>query len=215
MLIRKLSVYLAEDHLITINGVEKMLAGHPFIELTGTYSSAETLLKAFENETPDVLLLDIHIPDMQGDEVARIISEQYPGVAILALTNMDLIFHVRNMFLNGARGYLLKSATRNTLVEAITTVSRGEQYIDMSLRDKLAYEMTNTKMSFFKSVLTKREQKILELIAEEKTNTEISKELYLSQRTVENHRTNLFYKLGVKNSAGLIRKAIQLGLIKA
>jgi DNA-binding NarL/FixJ family response regulator len=209
----KLSVYLADDHAITISGIEKMLADHPLIELSGTYMSGDALLKALESKTPDVILLDIQMPGRQGDELAKIISEQYPTIAILTLTNMDMVFHVRNMFVHGARGYLLKSATRNTLVEAITVVSRGEQYIDIALREKMAYELTN-KRAQFKSMLTKREQKILELIAEEKTNTEIAEELFVSQRTVENHRTNLFFKLGVKNSAGLIKKAIQMGLIK-
>ncbi|MCX2430390.1 response regulator transcription factor [Pedobacter sp. GR22-10] len=163
---------------------------------------------------PDVLLLDIQMPGMQGDELAQAITAKYPGVAILALTNMDMPFHVRNMFASGVKGYLLKSATKNILVSAIETVSRGQQYIDISLKEQLAFELVEGRRSGMVPVLTQREKKILEMIAEEKTNPQIAGELFISLSTVENHRTNLFFKLGVKNAAGLVRKGIQMGLIR-
>lgn len=210
----KIELAIADDHPIVINGLEKMLKYHALIDLVFTASNGEQLLGKLKSIQPDVLLLDIQMPGMQGDELCKIISEAYPAIAILILTNMDQTFHVRNMFMNGARGYLLKSASEMTLVEAITTVSRGQQYIDEALRSKMAYEMTDSRRAKIKSMLTKREQKILELIAEEKTNEEIAKELFLSRSTVENHRLNLFFKLEVKNAAGLIRKAIQLGFIR-
>lgn len=210
----KLKLSIADDHPIVINGLEKILKGHSLIDLIYTANEGASLLEKLKQQQPDVLLLDIQMPGLQGDELCKIISDLYPAVAILILTNMNLTFHVRNLFMNGAKGYLLKSTSESVLVEAITAVSRGQQYIDVSLREQMAYEMTDSRRAKIKSMLTKREQKILEMIAEEKTNEDISKELFLSRSTVENHRINLFFKLEVKNAAGLVRKAIQLGLIK-
>lgn len=210
----KIKVSIADDHYIVTNGIATMLKDHPLVELVNVAQNGKMLLQQLREQQPDVLLLDIHLPDIQGDELAKIITEQYPAVAILVLTNMDQVFYVRNMFMNGVKGYLLKSANTPTLLEAIETVSRGNQYIDAAMRDQMAYELLDTRKAQYKPMLTKKEQKILELIAEEMTNSEISKALFISVSTVETHRLNLFFKLGVKNSAGLIRKAIQMGFIK-
>jgi DNA-binding NarL/FixJ family response regulator len=211
----KIKVSIADDHPIVLSGLEKMLKEHPLLELCGAFRSGDALLQGLQLVQPDVLLLDIQMPGKQGDELARIISETYPQIALLVLTNMDQAFHVRNMFMHGARGYLLKNADQYVLVEAIETVNRGRQYIDASLREQMLYEMLDTKHTHTSiPTLTKREQEVLELIAEEMTSQQIAKELYISLSTVENHRLNLFFKLGVKNAVGLIRKAIQFGLIK-
>ncbi len=210
----KIKVSITDDHLIVANGVYTMLKAHPLIEMTGIYTSGKQLLLQLEQKEPDVLLLDIQLPDIQGDELARIITEKHPLVAILVLTNMDQVFYVRNMFMNGVKGYLLKSADTPTLVEAITAVYRGQQYLDSNMQQQMAYELLDARKAQAIPKLTKREQKILELIAAEMTNTEIAQELYLSISTVETHRLNLFFKLGVKNAAGLVRKGIQMGLIK-
>jgi len=210
----KIRVSIADDHHIVTNGIAAMLKDHPLVELVSVAQNGKTLLQQLEAQQPDVLLLDIHLPDIQGDELAKIITEQYPAVAILVLTNMDQVFYVRNMFMNGVKGYLLKSANTPTLIEAIAAVSRGSQYLDAAMREQMAYELLDTRKAQTKPMLTKKEQKILELIAEEMTNSEISKALFISISTVETHRLNLFFKLGVKNSAGLVRKAIQMGLIK-
>ncbi len=210
----KIKVSITDDHLIVANGVSTMLKEHPLIELTGVCTNGKQLLAHLEQQQPDVLLLDIQLPDMQGDELARLITEKYPLVSILVLTNMDQVFYVRNMFMNGVKGYLLKSADTTTLVEAITAVYRGQQYVDSNMQQQMAYELLDARKAQTIPKLTKREQKILELIASEMTNTEIAKELYLSISTVETHRLNLFFKLGVKNAAGLVRKGIQMGLIK-
>jgi len=211
----KIKVCLLDDHPIVITGLKKILEAHPQIELTGAFQRGDALLRALESMRPDVLLLDIQMPGKQGDELAKLIMERYPQTAILVLTNMDQPFHVRNMFLNGVKGYLLKSAGEHTLIEAITTVHRGSQYIDNALREQMAHEIPDGRRAQNRLQLTTRERNILELVAAEMTNAEIAKKLYISLSTVETHRNNLFFKLGVKNSAGLVRKAIQLGLIKA
>lgn len=204
---------MVDDHLIVANGIATMLKDHPLIELINISKTGTELLKNLKKTQPDVLLLDIQIPDIQGDELAKIVVKEYPKIAIIVLTNMDQVFYVRNMFMNGVKGYLLKSTNTESLVEAITTVNRGNQYIDSAMREQMAYELLDTRKAQTKPMLTKREQKILELIAAELTNTEIASELFVSISTIETHRLNLFFKLGVKNSAGLVMKAIQLGLL--
>lgn len=209
----KLKVSIADDHTIVLNGVSTLLRNHPLIEISHLSPNGKELLANMKKEQPDILLLDIHMPDIQGDDLAKTLSEQYPDTGIIALTNMDQTFYVRNMFMNGVKGYLLKSAGKEALIEAIETVSRGKQYIDKHLREQMAYEMLDLHHAHNKPMLTKREKQILELIANEKTNSEISKALNISVSTVENHRINLFFKFSVKNVAGLIRKALQLGYI--
>lgn len=210
----KIKVAIADDHPIVISGLEKLLDNHPLVTLIHSSKNGNALLNKLKLNTPDVLLLDIQMPGMQGDELAKIISAQFPLIAILVLTNMDQPFHVRNMFKNGAKGYLLKSADQYTLVEAIDTVYKGNQYIDISLRDQMLYEMLDIGKTSNIPTLTKRELEILELIAAEMTSPQIAKKLFISLSTVENHRLNLFFKLNVKNAVGLVRKGVQMGLIK-
>jgi len=209
----KIRVAVADDHQIVLSGIEKLLAGHENIELIHTASNGNELLKNMKARQPDVLLLDIQMPGMSGNELARIITTDFPAVNVLALTNMDQAFHVRTMFRNGAKGYLLKSADRSILTEAIRTVYQGTKYIDASLKDELLFEALDERKTGKNATLTKREQQVLELIAQGKTSPEIAGELNLSTSTIENHRLNLFFKLGVKNMIALLNKARQLGLI--
>jgi len=198
----KIKVMIADDHPVVIQGIQRMLEGHPSIELCAVCRNGG-------------LLLDIQMPGKQGDELAQVISRTWPGIAILALTNLDQPFHVRNMLHNGARGYLLKSSEQEVLTEAIETVHNGGQYIDASLKESMYQDMLGSRSKGNAvPALTQREQEILELIASEYTSAQIAKKLFVSISTVENHRTNIFFKLDVKNTAGLVRKAIRLGLIK-
>lgn len=210
----KLKISIADDHVLTTSGIERLLEDHPGIVLTGIYHDGASLLAGLEQEPPDVLLLDIQMPDTTGDELATIITHKYPAVAILALTNMDLPFYLRTMFASGVKGYLLKSATRQILVTAIETVGRGQQYIDAGMKDSLAFELVDSRRALASPTLTRMEQKILELVAAGKTSQEMAAELFVSLKTVENHRAHLFFKLGVNNAASAVLKGIQLGLIR-
>ncbi len=209
-----IKITIADDHHVVTEGLQRILEGHPKVTICDVCKNGSELMKSLEKQLPDVLLLDIQMPDKQGDELAKFISGQYPSVGILALTNLNQAFHIRNMFLNGARGYLLKSTDLFTLIEAIEAVHKGSQYVDPMLREQMHHEVSRIRTGeTMVPVLTQREREILELIASEYTSAQIGKKLFLSLSTVENHRINIFFKLGVKNVAGLVRKAIQLGLI--
>jgi len=212
----KIKVSTLDDHPVVINGIKNMLREYDQVELLDTCTDEEALLAAIQERQPDVLLLDVQMQGKQGDELAALISARYPGIAILALSNLNQAFHVRNMFLSGVKGYVLKTAEPGRIMEAIESVHRGEQYIDPVLRNSMLSDLlTDTRAKQHAiPALTTREKEILELIAEEMTSQEIAKKLFISLSAVENHRLNLLFKLNVKNAVGLIRKAIQLGLIR-
>ena len=211
----KITVIITDDHPVVINGIEKILMEYNHIEVLGACVNGEELLLRLKAQQPDVLLLDIQMKGMQGDEVAQQVSKLYPGIAILVLSNLDQAFHIRNMFLNGAKGYLLKTAGPSRFINAIETVHKGKQFIDDDLKDLMLHDMMETRANANGvPALTKRETEILHLIANEMTSPEIAKKLFISLSAVENHRLNLLFKLNVKNAVGLIKKAIHLGLIR-
>ncbi len=210
----KIQVSIADDHPIVLMGLERMITEHPLVELCSISKNGDALLNSLQLKQPDVLLLDIQMPGKQGDELAKIIVEKYPTVAILVLTNLNQPFHIRTMFQNGVKGYLLKSADQYTLIQAIDTVHKGNQFIDPTLKGKMPLAVLGNKGITPTATITKREQEILNLICEGLTSAQIAKKIFITLSTVENHRLNLFLKLGVKNVAGLIKKATELGLIK-
>jgi DNA-binding NarL/FixJ family response regulator len=208
-------VAITDDHRIVLNGLQKMLSGYSHIEITGAYTNGNALLKGIEQEQPDVVLLDIQMPDMDGLELTRILIRKYPSIRILVVSSCDVVFQVKQMLREGCMGYLLKDAEDDMLVRAIESVHEGRQFIDPTLKEQLLEDMMFTrKQSQARGNLTDREKQILQLIAEGLTNQEIATQLLLSLRTVENHRINMLQKLDVKNSAALVSKALKLGLIR-
>jgi len=200
---------------MVITGIQNMLAGHPNISLVASYESGESLLAGFERVQPDVLLLDIQLPGIKGDDLAALIRERWPSVRILAMTGFDTPFYVRAMIEKGCLGYLLKNTDREKLVHAIETVYQGETYVDEVLKEQLLRHVLKLKKPAVPGnppVLTRREKDILRLIAREYTSQEIADELFLSLRTIEKYRLNLLQKLHVRNTAGLVKVAISMGL---
>lgn len=210
-----IKVAITDDHPLVINGIEKVLTNYPYFKLTGTYENGETLLAGLARQQPDVLLLDIQMPGKSGEELARIIRDTYPAVKILALTGFDTPVYVRSMMQNGCKGYLLKNIDQKILIEAIEAVYRGEQYIESSLKEELVNNMLKLKSSRQPALpdLTPREKDVLILIVEECTSQEIAEKLFLGKRTVEKYRLQLLQKLQVKNTAGLVKVALKMGLL--
>lgn len=201
---------ITDDQVIILNGLQKILADVPEIRVTGIYRGGEELLSGLTDRQPDVLLLDIQMPGKNGIELAAIIARQYKNIRIIALTNIDVVAQIRNVLKQGVLGYLLKDASPEILVEAIHAVYGGGQYIQEQLRQLLLNSLSTSPA---KQIVTRREKEILELIVDEFTNQEIADKLFLSLRTVENHRNNLLQKLDVKNTAGLVKVAIMEGLV--
>jgi DNA-binding NarL/FixJ family response regulator len=205
-----IKIAIADDHLLVINGLQKIFANSADIEITGTYTNGEQLLAGLQQQAPDVLLLDIQMPGKNGIELAGIISKKFPGVKIIALTNIEILHQVKKMMKQGCAGYLLKDVDPPTLISAVHKVLEGEQVIHEKLKAELTVSLFGNDNA---QVMTRREIEILQLIAEEYTNPEIAEKLHISPHTVENHRNHMLQKLGVKNTAGLIKKAMEQGLI--
>jgi DNA-binding NarL/FixJ family response regulator len=201
---------ITDDQVIILNGLQKILADVKNIRITGVYNNGDELLDGIAKEQPDVLLLDIQMPGKSGTELAAIITKQYKNIKIIALTNIDVVAQIKKILQQGVMGYLLKDASPETIINAIETVYGGEQYIQEQLRQLL---LSSLSASNSKQIVTRREKEILQLIVDEFTNQEIADKLFLSLRTVENHRNNLLQKLEVKNTAGLVKIAIQEGLV--
>ena len=203
-------VAIVDDQVIILNGLQKILADAPHVKIEGVYNNGDDLLVAMEKNIPDVLLLDIQMPGKSGPELAVIIAKKYPTVKMIALTNVDVISQVKQMLQKGCLGYLLKDVSPEILLKAIETVHNGEQFLKEDFKTQLLNSLSGNESNHLS---TRREKEILKLIVEENTNQDIAGKLFLSLRTVENHRNNLLQKLQVKNTAGLVKVAIQEGLI--
>jgi DNA-binding NarL/FixJ family response regulator len=210
-----MSIYvsIADDHPMIIDGLQNILPNYPDIVLKGSYKNGNALLEGLELFLPDVLLLDIQMPDITGDELAPLLLKRYPELKILVLTNFDSALYANNMFKRGAHGYLLKTAENATLIEAIKTVYEGKQYLQDNMKEKIRQMSIRDKnASFSKSTLTPRELEILQLIVNGFSAPQIAEQCFLSQRTVVNYRTSIMLKLDVNNTAMLVKKALTTGL---
>jgi len=204
-------IAIVDDHPLLIKGLSAMLQHCADIEIAGTYHNGYELFAGLRERQPDVLLLDIQMQGQMGDELAPRLRKEYPNVMILVLTNMEHEYYIKTMLGYGIQGYVLKSSDEVVLLEAIRTVSKGQQYFDPLIRKQAARARHGISQT---PTLTRREKEILSLIASDMNSADIAARLFLSKRTVDNHRANLLLKLDVKNSANLVKKALSLGLIK-
>lgn len=209
-------VSIVDDHPLATSGIRSMLDGFAAIQVQGAYHSASSLMEGLGHFLPDVLLLDIMMPGQSGKALAPLIKESYPSVKIVALTSLDAPVMVSSMMRRGCSGYLLKDTDRKNLIDAIETVYSGKEFIDPSLKEKILASVIHPdkEKNVVLQKITKRELQILKLLAEEYTTREIAEQLFISFRTVENHRYSLLQKMDVKNTVGLIRVALKVGLIK-
>ena len=210
-----IKVAITDDHLIVIDGLLNAFQDVGDIEVTGTYNNGGELFKGLQVAPADVLLLDLQLPDRNGSELVPLLLQQYPGMHILILSGIESSPYIKEMMQKGCKGYLLKSnASKSTLVAAIREVYEGGIYLEPSLKEQLLHEMLIAKRKSDKlnPRITQREKEVLNLITEELSNQEIADRLFISLRTVETHRYNLLQKLNVKNTAGLLRVARQMGI---
>lgn len=209
-----INIAIADDHVLVINGLKAMLENTNDIRILFSATSGHELLSALKENQPDVLLLDIQMPDVNGIDLCKEVHTRYPSVRIIALTNFEQSSYVKQMVRNGALGYLLKNIDGRTLQAAIRTVVQDKPFIQEQIRNNMLNEVLSGNKATSQGIsLTKREVEILGLVAREMTNQEIADKLFISVRTVETHRVNLTQKLGVHNTAGLVKEAYKRGLI--
>lgn len=208
-------VLLADDHRMFLDGIGALLTDLPDITLMGTAANGGEVMAALASDPPDVLVLDINMPGLDGLETLNMMREKHPDVRVLVLSMHSELRFIEQAIEDGATGYILKNANKTELVDAVRTVARGEQYFSREVSNVLIDAMRNPgKQQGYRQVdLSKRELEVLRLIANECTSPEIAEQLFISEHTVKSHRKNLISKLGVKNIAGLVRFAIENDLL--
>lgn len=206
---------LTDDHVIVRDGIKTLLKNEANISVVAEASNGQEALNILKNEEIDVVLLDINMPGLDGLKASAIINEKYPKVKMIALTMYQEMNMVETMFKNGSKAYLLKSCSREELVSAINGVTTGIEYLDEELRADFADYLNKPlkKSEHVGPSVSKREKEVLQLISEEMTTNEIAKQLFISVTTVETHRKNMLKKLGLRNTAGLMRYAFEHSLV--
>ncbi len=204
-------VFIVDDHPVVIEGIHSLLQNEKDMEWAGQAMNAQSCLGFFVNNTADVVLMDISMPGMDGVELCAVMKEKYPGIMILGLSSFNQGLYIKKMMGNGASGYILKNSSREELIKAIHTVHEGNIFFSGEVGQVLQEYQKSLKHEL--PVLSAREKEILELIAEGYTNPQIAEKIFLSSFTVDSHRKNLLAKLKVKNTASLIRLAVEQKLI--
>ncbi|MET3875887.1 response regulator transcription factor [Chitinophaga sp. OAE865] len=211
----RIKLAITDAHLLVISGIKAMLAPFPHISIVYESNRAGALMAALPAVQPDVLLLDIQMPEIDGISLCRQVKKKHPHIKVIALSSFMDPHYIKQMLRNGAAGYLLKSTDPETLLRAIEEVHAGERFLDDAVKHPLLNEaIAGRKRSSYEIPLTRREEEILKLIAEEYSNQEIADLLFISLRTVETHRLNLTQKLAVKNTAGLVKEALKRGIVE-
>lgn len=211
-------IFIADDHAMFAEGLESLLAGEPDFQLVGKATTASETLKEVKKNPPDVLLLDINLPDQSGMEVCRQLRSELPDVKIMALSMFSDEGYISAMLGLGAQGYLLKNTGKVELCAAIRNLSAGKTYFSKEVTDVVMRGLmqSRTGSSGVKEApkISRRELEVLRLIMDEKTTPEIAGILFLSEKTVESHRAALLAKLGARNTAGLVKAALQWKLLE-
>ena len=201
----KATVFIVDDHYMVIEGIRSLLQNEKDIDWMGHATNAASCLDFLKRQQPDVILMDVNLPDMSGIDLCKEVTRLYKSVFVLGLSTFNQQAIIRNMMDNGASGYVLKNATKEELLSAISTVMSGKTYLSMEAAFSLQ-ENTSER-----PIITRREKEVLLLIAEGLTNAEIAEKLFISVPTVNTHRKSLLEKFEAKNVASMIRVAVQLG----
>lgn len=212
-----IKVFIADDHAIVRTGLRALLQSDPAITLVGEATGGYETIEKVTLHQPDILVLDISMPDLDGISVVKKLTPQFPELKILILTLHDDKALLREAIKSGASGYILKQAAESDLIMAISVIMRGDMYIEPSMLQGVINE--SIKPSQSEEVedpipLTAREIDVLKLIAQGFTNRQIGEELSISVRTVEGHRANLTNKLGIRSRVELVRYAREHGLLE-
>lgn len=209
-----IKIVIADDHQMFIDGIKVLLGQEPDISVAGEALNGKELLDLLEKQPVDIILMDINMPVIDGIEATRIIKKKYPGIKILMLTMYSTKQYITSMIAAGVNGYILKNTGKEELMKAIEAVHSGNTYYSQeviarvmeSFRKKDVHTDANPE-------LTQREKDVLKLLAEEFTASEVGDKLNISHHTVDAHRKNMLSKFNVRTTVGLVKIAIERGLL--
>jgi DNA-binding NarL/FixJ family response regulator len=209
---RKTRILLADDHSVVRRGFALILSREPDQEIVGEARNGREAVELAEKLQPDVVVIDVSMPELNGIEATRRISDRCPRTRVLALSMHRDAVYVREILRAGARGYLVKDADDDTFLSAVRAVARGEAYLSPSIADAVLVDYRKHVTDPI-DLLTTREREVLQMIAEGRTNKEIANTLKLSVYTVEAHRGKIMEKLNLHNTGDLVRFALRNGMI--
>lgn len=208
MSFKKIRLFFVDDHRMMIDMWSALLGGDPRFEVVGYALDGESAMEKIRQQQPQVVLMDITLPGQSGIEVTKQIREQMPTVRILAVSMHSNTLLIKQMLVSGANGYISKASSFEEMSNAIQTVANGQRYISDDIKDLITSQMINPELQSAASKinqLTKREIEIVDMLKEGLSSKEIAERLFISNRTVEVHRYNIFRKLGVTNVVSLIK----------
>lgn len=208
-------IVIADDHQIVIDGIKSLLEREIDLEIAGQALTGKELLETGLLCEPDLILMDIGMPVMDGITASREIRKTHPEIRILVLTTYADAKHIREMMKAGVNGYLLKDSGKDQFLEAIHTVMNGDKYFDQRVTEVIMDSLQpKKKSSTILTPLSPREKDIVRLIAKGDSTAEMAEKLHLSQLTIETHRKNIYTKLGMNKIASLVHYAINEGLLE-
>ncbi|HDO27799.1 MAG TPA: response regulator transcription factor [Bacteroidetes bacterium] len=203
---------ITDDHPIVRDGIKRILATEKGIKIVAYVKDGTELMQKLEKVETDVILMDINMPGMNGIEATQLVRKKYPNIKVLCFSQYDEKRFVKLVLKRGANGYLLKNAAATELILAIKTILGGNMYLSEELPN-IFDEKQNKQSNYSNMKITSRERDVLNEICNEKSNHEIARLLLISHNTVETHRANLLLKVGVKNTAGLVRWAVENNIV--
>lgn len=214
-----INILIADDHAMFADGIASILKNEQSLQVVGTCIDGPSAIEFLKNNKVDILLLDVNLPGMSGIDVCKEVTNNYKDTKVLAISMFNEESFVSEILNNGAMGYILKNTGREELLKAIDTVLSGKSYfsddVTQTIMKGLMKQRTSSKQSKPElPKISRREKEVLELIMKEHTTQEIADQLFISLKTVESHRSNLLAKLNARNTAGLVRIAMEYNLLE-
>jgi DNA-binding NarL/FixJ family response regulator len=202
-----IQIIIVDDHPMVVDGLKSSFLRHADIEVIATAGSGAECRRVLGTNSPDVVLMDLRLPDVEGIDLVLDILKKFPDLKIIVLTSNQQRFYIQSLIESGIKGYLLKSADFSEILAAVRTVAEGGKHFSSEVEKQFAAD--KEKQLF----LTKRELEVLQLIAAGLTNPEIADKLFISPLTVDSHRKNLLFKFNAKNTASMISEAVGQGYL--
>jgi DNA-binding NarL/FixJ family response regulator len=206
-------ILIADDHGIVAEGLKHLIEAQSDMEVVALVGDGREAVQQAREVQPDVVLMDLSMPELNGADATRAILERDPKCRVIVLSMYAQREYVRRALKAGAAGYVVKRSAAKEVVEAIRAVHAGQRYLSPRVADVVLEDYTDDKQDDLLSRLSAREREVLQLLAEGRTGAQIAERLSLSQKTVETYRARLVEKLGIRDLAGLVRFAIQRGLV--
>ena len=213
-----INILIADDHAMFADGISSILKNEDSLQVVGSCLDGPSVLKFLKNNKVDILLLDVNLPGMSGIDVCKEVTTKFKDTKVLAISMFNEESFVTEILNNGAMGYILKNTGREELLKAIDTVLSGKSYFSDDVTQTIMKGLMKQRTASKKSEpeipkISRREKEVLELIMKEHTTQEIADQLFISLKTVESHRSNLLAKLNARNTAGLVRIAMEYNLL--